>query len=646
MKGIKGGKMGQHRVIFWPDGKEIVVEEGTSILEAGNLAGIHINNLCGGQGVCGECKVKISKGSVDKSPKAISLLSLKEIQQGYVLACQTPIKDDLEVEIPAEARLEGEQILMAEGPLAYSLPEEVEKHPQEETKVPFYSPLTMKMYLKLPEPTLVDNISDLDRIYREIRRKWDIPKIEIELSKLRGIAQLMRRNDLGITVTLGRKSDCVEILQIEGGDTSKRNFGIALDVGTTTVVVQLVDLNSGEVLGTHASHNKQSRYGEDVISRTIYACHRNGMGPLNRAVIENIAELVKGLAEKREVDLKEITGIMAAGNTIMTHLLLGLEPCFIRLEPYIPMATVFPIIKASELEIPIHKDGIIACTPCVSSYVGGDITAGVLASGMGDSLQTSMLMDFGTNGEIVLGNHEWLVCCSASVGPAFEGGGLKCGMRATQGAIQAVSISNDDVNYSTIGNGKPRGICGSGVIDVMSELFKNRLIQPDGKFDTEKNISRIRESEEGTEFVIAWANESETGKDIVITEYDISNLIKSKGAVYAAATVLTKSVGIDFQSIDRIFVAGGFGNYLDIQKAISIGLLPDLPPERFQFIGNSSLSGARMALICKHAFEKAEDIAKKMTYFELSVNPDFMNEFIAALFLPHTNQELFPSIIH
>jgi uncharacterized 2Fe-2S/4Fe-4S cluster protein (DUF4445 family) len=637
--------MDRHRVHFWPEGKEIVVEEGTSILEAATLAGVQLNNLCGGEGVCGECKVRIRKGSLDKNPKAMSLLTLEEIQQGYVLACQTPVKSDLEVEIPAEALLEGEQILMAEKLVTYSSPEEVEKHSREETRVPFYSPLTKKIYLKLPQPTLADSLSDLDRIYREIRKKEDIPNLEIDLGKLRGLARIMRKNELSVTVTLGRKSEGMQILEIEGGDTSQRNFGIAIDVGTTTVVAQLVDLNSDEVLETDASHNKQSRYGEDVISRTIYACTRNGMEPLNKAVIENIAEMIRSLSEKKKVEYKEITAIMAAGNTIMTHLLLGLEPCFIRLEPYIPLATHFPFIKACELGIPIHPDGIVACMPCVSSYVGGDIVAGVLASGMGDSPQISMLMDFGTNGEIAIGNHDWLICCSASAGPAFEGGGLKCGMRATKGAIQAVSLSDGEVNYSTIGNAKPKGICGSGIIDVISELLKNGWIGPDGKFATDKKTSRIRETGEGREFVLARADETEAGKDIVITEYDISNLIKSKGAVYAAATVLAKSVGIDFNSIHRIYVAGGFGNYLNIEKATSIGLLPGLPPERFQFIGNSSLSGARMALLSNHALEKARDIAKKMTYFELSVNPQFMDEFIAALFLPHTNRELFPPIV-
>ncbi len=637
--------MSQPKVIFMPDGKESNVEEGITLLEAAGFAGVHINNLCGGEGVCGECKVRVMKGNVEKSTKSIALLSKEEIQKGYVLACQTPVRNNLEVEIPMEARLEGEQILMEGETLAFSIPEEIERPPQEEAGVSFYSPLTMKMHLKLPFPTLEDNLSDLERIYREIQRKTNISDPEIELHKIRGLARILRKNEMKITVTLGRKNSKFKIIQIEGGDTVKRNFGIALDIGTTTVVAQLIDMNSKEILGTKASHNRQSRYGEDVISRIVYACNRNGMDPLNKAVIENIGDLVKSLAREKGVELNEITAAMVAGNTTMTHLLLGMEPCFIRTEPYIPTATSFPVMKASEVWIPIHPDGVFACMPCVSSYVGGDITAGVLASGMGDSSRLSMLMDFGTNGEIVLGNNEWLVCCSASVGPAFEGGGLKCGVRATKGAIQTVSISNGDVRYNTIGDGKPRGICGSGVIDIMSELFKNKWIQPDGKFNTEKDNSRIRQTEEGKEFVVVWADESEGGNNIVITEYDIGNLIKSKAAVFAAATVLAKSVGVDFKDISQIFIAGGFGNYLNVEKAILIGILPDLPSGRFRFIGNSSLAGARIALLSNHAFEKAQEIAKRMTYFELSINPDFMNEFIAALFLPHTNQQLFPSVM-
>jgi len=282
--------------------------------------------------------------------------------------------------------------------------------------------------------------------------------------------------------------------------------------------------------------------------------------------------------------------------------------------------------------------------PGVSSYVGGDITAGVVSSGMHNSPQISALLDLGTNGEIALGNNEWLVCCSASAGPAFEGGGLRCGMRATTGAIQKVTIENDEVKLSTIGGVKARGICGSGLIDLMAELFQNHIIDPTGKFPKDYESPHIRHREEESEFVLVSAQESDTGKDIVFTETDIANVIKSKAAVLSAAKVVIESVGMSFQDLDRIFVAGGFGNYLNIKRAITIGLLPDIPSEKIQFIGNSSLSGARIELLSRHALEEASLIAKKMTYFELSVNPTFMDEFIAAMFLPHTNADLFPSV--
>jgi uncharacterized 2Fe-2S/4Fe-4S cluster protein (DUF4445 family) len=632
-------------LLFSPDQKTARIERGTTILEAAGVAGVHINNLCGGQGACGKCKVKITKGRVERHSKSLSVLSTEELQEGYVLACQTPVEGGLEVEVPPESHLEGGQILTETGPVSYSEPVFIERYPQDELKVPFYSPLTSKVYLELPPPSLEDSLSDLDRIYRELRRRWDMPVLDIELNVLQGLGRLLRQSDWKVTVTLGRKPQGLRILQVEGGDRSKKNFGIAVDVGTTTVVAKLVNLTSGQVMASCATHNRQIRYGEDVISRIVYACERTkGLGPLNEAVIDNINDLIQRLTQKEGISLDDITAILAAGNTTMIHLLLQLDPCFIRLEPYIPSAGVFPVLKAVETGIRINPNGLLACMPCVSSYVGGDITAGVLASGIDDSAQLSMLMDIGTNGEIVVGDNEWLVCCSASAGPAFEGGGTKCGMRAVGGAIQSVTISDGEVVVSTIGGGKPIGICGSGLIDSICGLFEDGIILPNGKFNMDRSDPRLKTTEEGPEFVLVSGDTSETGKDIVITEYDISNLIKSKGAVFAAARVLVQSVGMDFSDIERVFVAGGFGNYLNIEKAITIGLVPDLPLDRFQFMGNSSVAGARIALVSNYAFEKAETIAKKMTYFELSVSHDFMNEFIAALFLPHTNQKLFPSV--
>jgi uncharacterized 2Fe-2S/4Fe-4S cluster protein (DUF4445 family) len=404
-----------------------------------------------------------------------------------------------------------------------------------------------------------------------------------------------------------------------------------------------VDIRKGEVLATRGSHNLQARYGEDVISRMVFACGHGGLTPLAEAVTSTINSLIDALVSEADISHEDISSIVAAGNTTMTHLLLGLEPCAIRVQPYIPTANRFPQIPAKEVGLRAHPRALLHCMPCVSSYVGGDITAGVLACGMNDHAELSALIDVGTNGEIVVGNSEWLVCCSASAGPAFEGGGTKCGMRATRGAVERVRIDGTQVHYTTIGGTKPRGICGSALIELIGELLMTGIIDQSGKF---VNLShpRVTVTDGTPEFIVAPADESETGTPVVMTEDDISNLIKSKGAILAAMKVLLDNLGMSFDDLQHIYVAGGFGAHLDIEKAIIIGLLPDIARERIHFIGNSSLAGSRLSLLSTHAFGKVEEIAKQMTYFELSVHHEFMNEFVAALFLPHTQMHLFPFI--
>jgi uncharacterized 2Fe-2S/4Fe-4S cluster protein (DUF4445 family) len=409
-------------------------------------------------------------------------------------------------------------------------------------------------------------------------------------------------------------------------------------------VAQLVDLGTGEVLSAQASHNSQARYGEDVISRMIFACSRTyGVGPLTEAVTFTINALVDSLIRKNGFKHHDITSIVTAGNTVMTHLLLGLEPCNIRTAPYIPAATRFPPFLTEEVGLKANPNALLHCMPCVSSYVGGDITAGVYACGMHDHREISALIDVGTNGEIVIGNNEWLVCCSSSAGPAFEGGGIKCGTKAITGAIEEIAIVGDHVHYETIGGQKPLGVCGSAIIDGIAELLAAGIIDQSGKFILDHH-PRVRVVDDVPEFVVAKEAETATGEPIVITEDDISNLIKSKGAVLAAIRVLLKTLAMDFADLEKVYVAGGFGAHLDIEKAIFIGLLPDIPKERIHFIGNSSLAGARHALLSTDAFHRAGEIANRMTYIELSVYPDFMNEFIAANFLPHTEIELFPTV--
>ncbi|MGD8372985.1 MAG: ASKHA domain-containing protein [Syntrophobacterales bacterium] len=637
--------MAKHQVVFQPVGGKVEVEQASRILEAAAESGIYINSLCGGEGVCGKCRVQITRGEARPTSQSIRFLSREEINSGFVLACQTEVKTNLEVWVPPEARLEEQQILTTESMVCYDAPQDLQVSETFDIPSLLYLPVTKKLYLSLPEPSISDNISDLDRVYREIRKKIEAPYLETSLSTLRGLAELLRESKWQVTATLHPYDEhCIEILSLEPGDTCAENYGIACDIGTTTIVVQLVDLRSGATLGVEASHNQQAKYGEDVISRMIFACGRGGLSPIHNAVIDSVNALIDSLLEKHGVAANNVTALTAAGNTTMTHLFMGLEPCTIRLEPYIPTANFLPTGSAEELNLHLHPKAVVTCLPGVSSYVGGDITAGVLASGISNSSKVSALIDIGTNGEIVIGNNEWLVCCSASAGPAFEGSGTKCGMRATRGAIQKVYIESDQVRYETIGGAKARGICGSGLIDTIAELFRNRIIDPSGKFPQESAHPRVQENEDDMEFVLASGDETKTGKSVVITESDISNLIKSKGAILAAMRVMLNSVGMSFESLERIFVAGGFGNYLDVEKAIFIGLLPDVPPERVKFIGNSSLTGARMGLLSRHAFERANTLARQMTYFELSVDPKFYDEFVAALFLPHTDMDLYPSV--
>ena len=638
-------------ITFHPDNKKVKVPKGTDILNAAIAAGVYINSSCGGEGVCGRCKVIVKKGQVVSEPTG--RLSKEEVQKGYVLACRSTIHNDVEIEIPPASRLKKEQILTEEAKVErlaglFSKAGEVEKGIEiKERKVFSRSPLATKLFLKLPPPTLKDNISDLERLYREVRRKLEIPIIQTGLANVKKIGRLFRESNWEITLLLGKRNGTVEVILIEPGDTSKRNFGIAVDIGTTSIVAQLVDLNTRKTLGTKATHNRQVSYGEDVITRMIYAKKKDGLEKLHHVVIDTVNELISVLSTEHQINLSEITGVMCAGNMTMSHLLLRVDPTYLRREPYVPTANFMPVIRAAEAGIKINPRGLLACLPGVSSYVGADIVAGVLASGIDEADKLSMLIDIGTNGEIVLGNREWLVCCSSSAGPAFEGSGVHSGVRAMEGAIQKIEIDPKDymVKCSTIGGAKPIGICGSGYIDALAELLKAGVIERSGKIKENLDTKRVREGEDGLEFVLVWGRDSDTNEDIVITQADITNLIRSKGAIYTAADVLAKKTNLELKDINKIYLAGGFGNYLNIEKSIWIGLLPDLDRKKFEFIGNTSLAGAKFALLSYDATMKTREIAKKMTYIELSVDPSFMNEYTGALFLPHTDIGRFPTVI-
>lgn len=629
--------MNKFKVTFRPDNKTIDVAKDTTILSAAISCGVGIKSDCGGDGVCGRCKVIVKKGEVLSQPTG--LINAEERKKNIHLACVTTIHSDLEVEIPLESRMEPDLGAKA----IYSESENVEPGKNILSEEFFvHSPLSTKLYLELPAPNLNDTLSDLDRLFRGIRKAQNLPVMQTGLSNIRQLGELLRDSDWKVTVTLGKRNDTVEIVLVEPGNTANKNFGVCFDIGTTTISCQLVDLNSKRVLGTKATYNKQASFGSDVITRIIYSRQEEGMERLHKAVVETANQMIKELAAENNLDLNDVTCVVCTGNTTMIHLLLRVDPTYIRREPYVPTANFLPVLRASEAGIIINPRGLMSCVPGVSSYVGGDTTSGVLSSGLYKADDLSLLIDIGTNGEICLGNKDFLVACAASAGPAFEGSGVNCGMRASSGAIQKVKIDPQDfsVSCSTIADAKPRGICGSGYIDLIAAMLERGVIDKSGKIKLKDN-KRVRDSQAGKEFVLVFKEESATAQDIIINEADIENLKRAKAAIYSATASLVKHMNFEFKDVKKIFIAGGFGTSLDIESAIKIGLLPDLERKKYAFIGNSALAGARQMLLSAQATKVAEEIARNITYFELSVDPGYMDEYMAALFFPHTDLSRF-----
>jgi len=636
------------KVTFIPDKVSVEVNKGETLLAAAIEAGIYINSSCGGDGVCGRCKVIIREGTVQSQPT--EKISHSEKQAQYVLACLSNVSEDVVVEIPPESRIGQEHL-----GVYVQIEETTSKDSGVSDEVFSHAPLMTKLFVKLPAPDHADRISDLERLYRELRKSRSMPILWTGLANMRRLGKLLRSSNWELTVTLGKRDETTEVVLIEPSDTSKKNFGFAFDIGTTTLVGQLIDLTTGKVLCSKITYNKQATFGADIISRIIYAQAEDGLETLHEAVANGINMIIKECVNEHGLTLNDITCCVCAGNTTMMHLLLRIDPTFIRREPYVPTVNFVHELRAAEAGIQINPRGLLACVSGVSSYVGGDIVAGVLASGMNTGDDLSLLIDIGTNGEIVLGNKDWLVCAAASAGPAFEGSGVICGMRAVKGAIQRVEISPKDysVKYETIEDAPARGICGSGYIDILAEMLKKGVIDKSGKFNVDARTDRLREGEWGKEFVLVFASDNKPNKkkhekgsdfDIVITEADIENLKRAKGAIFAAASLLIRHMGLDFSDLKNVFIAGGFGTSLNIEKSVMIGLLPDLAREKFRFIGNGSLNGARHVLLSDQAYESSQEIARKMTYVELSIDPRYMDEYMAGLFFPHTELDRFPSV--
>ncbi len=632
-------------VTFLPYEKRIKVPAGTNLLRAANLVGIYLKSVCGGEGTCGKCEVIVRQGDV----KVTQGLPDAKLPDGgkRVLACQSEISRDVVVEVPRRSVTEeGEEEKILVDSLEFGSAEVCPCRAGANGEAEIGPILTQKFHLEMSAPTLDDTTADRERFLKVLEGQTGEGEVRMGLDAVQSLAKGLRQGNWNATATVSRVKSMPEVLKVDPGDTRKEHYGLAVDIGTTTVVAELVDMNTCQSLGTRASHNPQIAYGEDVISRIIFACNRGGEQTLQESVVETVNKLVHALCTEAGIDRRDITAMVCAGNTTMTHLLLGLPPCNIRMEPYIPVVNQYPTVPAKEIGIAIHPNGIVFCIPGVSGYVGGDITSGVVYTDLAESDELTLFMDLGTNGEMVLGNRDWLTCCSASVGPAFEGGGIHWGMRATAGAIEKVvwDEAGSDLRYETIGGKSPKGICGSGLIDILGTFLLNGVIDQQGRFFPEKAGRRLRERDGSKEYIIAFKDETDLQEDITITQEDILNVVRSKAAVYAAATTMIHAMGLTLQEVGRVLVAGGFGTYLDIEKAVLIGLLPDLPLDRFRFVGNSSLKGARRTLLCGNYLNKALEISRAMTYLELSVYPGYMDEYMAAMFLPHTNMSDFPNV--
>ena len=634
-----------YTIQFLPHNREIKAAGGTSLLRAAMDAGVHINASCGGEGVCGKCRVIVESGEV--AGGLSEQISPADRAKGYRLACRSVITADGVIRVPVESTIDASVLSRSHVPRSTARIQQMDLNDLKEQGL--FLPPVEKIYLELPEPDNQDHLPDVTRLVSHLKLHHNEHRLTVSLPVIRKIPDVLRKDGFRVTATLARpvmESGKTEIINVQPGDTCQHNLAIAMDIGTTTIYGQLIDLKSGAVLSEQGDFNGQISYGEDVISRIVFAEKEGGLERLHKVVTETINTIIDKIVRRAKVDPDDIAAITLAGNTTMTQLLLTVNPRYIRRSPYVPASTLYPPIRAVDLGLNLRDHVTALVYPAVSSYVGGDIVAGVMGSGMYLDDRLTLFMDIGTNAEIVIGNRDWLACAACSAGPAFEGGGIKFGMRAAKGAIEDFSL--DAVTWEpmlmTIGNVRPKGICGSGLIIMTAVMFELGLMDNLGKFNRDLPTRRLRQDNGVWEYVLAWADETQIGRDVTLTEIDIENLIRAKGAIYSGCLTLLTEVGMGLPDLDRIILAGGFGSYVDLEKAMTIGLLPEIEPHKVTFIGNSSLLGAKMSSLTNRIRKDVVKVTRSMTNFELSETPSYMDNYVAALFLPHTDVNQFPRL--
>ena len=624
-------------VVFSKYGKNAQLTEGSSILDAAKKVDIEISAVCGGRGLCGKCRVIVKEGSQNLG--AIShletmSLSKEELAAGYRLACCAMCKGEgtTLVEVPPESRVEQQRLLVA------GIETGVSKNPS-----------VKKLLVHLFRSSLENVKPDTELLIEALVRKGQPAPMRIGYDALTRLPVAIREGNWSVTVVLREGQ---EIICVEAGDTTKKTYGLAVDVGSTKIAAYLLDLNEGKVVATASAPNPQIPFGEDIISRVSYASKsEKNLKQLQGVVIAAINKLLLETCASAGVNVSEVYDAVLVGNTVMHHLFLGINPRFVALSPYPPAISSSISVRAKDIGLKINPAASVYVPPNVAGFVGADAVADVLATELYKSKPLSIMIDVGTNTEIVLGNDQRTISCSCASGPAFEGGHIEFGMRAEPGAIENVYVdpTNLEPGLKTVDDARPRGICGSGIVDAVAAMLKSGIINKYGLINTKLNSRRIRTAPEYVphqvpEYVLSWKEENDVGRDIAVTQLDVQEIQLAKAAIYAGARILMKHLHIGPREIQKVFLAGAFGTYVDPQSAVIVGMYPDVPLERVQFVGNAAGSGARMALLSKEVRENSDLIAQRIDYVELAADPSFQREFSEALQLPHKDLTRFPTV--
>ena len=638
-----------HKVTFKFENSEdvtVFAAFGESLLEVARKTNVAIDAPCGGNGACGKCKVKLVGGTLD-SKKTIHI-SDEEYAAGWRLACISKIIDDVEVLVPDIASAYKSRMKMAD----LSSAEEVKifeelKEQIAEVGIELKNNLEV-IDVTMSAPTLDDTMPDNERFSWAVEEVTGMDKIRVPYSVIKKMAHVFRASDFHVKAVIRKTGKDVFVYDVLPASEEPVVAGIAIDIGTTSVSAIIIDMLNGAVLAKGSAGNGQIRYGADVINRIIESGKPGGREKLQDAIIkETLNPLILNMCASAKIKPAQVYRLAIGANTTMNHLLMGVDADPVRMEPYIPTFFKTNSLFASDIGLKVNPDAHIILAPNIGSYVGGDITAGAFVSMIWNKPEFSIFIDLGTNGEIVFGNSDFMMSCACSAGPAFEGGDISCGMRATDGAIEAIKLDKETLEptYSVIGDPgtKPVGLCGSGIIDMIAELFRCGVINPKGQIIREGR--RIRRDEFGMgSYIIAFEEEAGSVKDVELTEADIDSFIRAKGAIFSAIRTMLSYCDFDISMIENVYVAGGIGSGINMGNAIEIGMFPDIPVEMYHYLGNTSLAGAYAMLYSTEAERKVYEIAQNMTYIELSNVPTYMDEFVAACFVPHTDKSLFPSI--